>query len=109
MRRLLSTATRPRLQVWIAGLSLALWMALSPVTMLSGLRSSLAWITFASLFANVATCFGWWVSSLVNVRAERIDDRSSEVATVGHIEALEESHGALLRAIAEAHGIDVEP
>jgi hypothetical protein len=56
--------------------------------MLSGLRSSLPWLTFASLFANVATCFGWWVSSLVNVKAERIDDRSDEVATVAHIDGL---------------------
>lgn len=82
--------TRPRLHVWIAGLSLVLWLVLSPITMLTGLRSSLSWITAASLFANVATCFGWWVSAVVNVKAERIDDRSQEHVTLGHIEEMEQ-------------------
>lgn len=87
MKRLAAVSS-PRVQVWVAGLSLALWMVLSPIAMATGLKSALWWITFMSLFANVATCFGWWVAALVNVKAERIDDRSDEVATVAHIESL---------------------
>ena len=85
-----TAATRPRLQTWIAGLSLAAWLVLSPVAMLTGLKSALWWITFMSLYANVATCFGWWVAALVNVRAERIDDRHGELVTLANIEALEQ-------------------
>lgn len=86
VRRLIKAATSARLQVWIAGVSLVAWIVLFPVTMLTGLRSAIWFITLASLFANVATCFGWWVSSLVNVKTDRID----EIATLAHIEALEQ-------------------
>jgi len=90
MRPLIAAATSPRLQVWIAGLSLVTWMVLSPVTMLTGLKSAIWWITAASLFANVATCFGWWVTSLVQQRAERIEANSTEAATLERIEAMEQ-------------------
>lgn len=86
----MARSTSPRLQVWVAGCSLGLWLILSPAAMLTGLKSALWWITFMSLFANVATCFGWWVASLVNVKAERIDDRSDELATVAHVAQLAE-------------------
>lgn len=90
MRQILVGSTSPRLQVWVSGLSLGLWMVLSPIAMATGLKSALWWITFMSLFANIATCFGWWVASLVNVKAERIDDRSDELATVAHVAQLAE-------------------
>lgn len=90
MRKLIAAATSPRLQVWIAGMSLLLWTVLWPVTMGSGLATSLSWLTNASLFANVATCFGWWVTALVQLRAERIEANSSEAATLAHIEAMEQ-------------------
>lgn len=83
-------ATSPRLQAWIAGVSLVVWGLLSPVTMLTGLRGSLPWLTFASLFANVATCFGWWVAALVQLRAERIEANSTQAATLAHVEAMEQ-------------------
>lgn len=76
MRRLIAITTSPRLQVWIAGLSLVAWMILSPVTMTTGLRNAIWWITAASLFANVATCFGWWVTALVQLRTQRIEAAS---------------------------------
>ena len=90
MRRLISGATSPRLQVWIAGLALVVWIVLWPITMGSHLATSLSWLTNASLFANVATCFGWWVTSLVQLRAERIEASSTQTATLAHIEAMEQ-------------------
>ncbi len=65
----------PRVQVWIAGTSLLGWAIATPITLITGLRNSIEWIVFMSLFANVATCFGWWVSALVNVKAEQIHDK----------------------------------
>jgi hypothetical protein len=67
--------SRPRVQVWIAGVSLVCWAIATPITLITGLRSSLEWVVFMSLFANVATCFGWWVSSLVNVKADAIHEK----------------------------------
>lgn len=90
MKHLIAASTSPRLQVWIAGLSLVAWMILSPVTMATGLKNAIWWITAASLFANVATCFGWWVTSLVQQRAERIENSSTQAATLAHIEAMEQ-------------------
>lgn len=90
MRTLIVRATSPRLQVWIAGVALAVWLLLWPITMGSHLATSISWLTNASLFANVATCFGWWVTSLVQLRAERIESNSTETATLAHIEAMEQ-------------------
>lgn len=98
MRRLITAATSPRLQVWIAGLALLLWLILWPITMGSRLATSLSWLTNASLFANVATCFGWWVTSLVQLRTERIEESSTQAATLAHIEAMEERILARLEA-----------
>lgn len=44
MKRLTAVSS-PRVQVWVAGLSLALWMVLSPIAMATGLKSALWWIT----------------------------------------------------------------
>lgn len=89
MRRLIGGATSPRLQVWIAGVALVVWMFLWPVTMGSGLSQSIPWLTNASMFANVATCFGWWVTALVQLRAQRIEANSTQTATLAHIEQME--------------------
>lgn len=94
--RFLYGATRPRFQVWVSGASLAAWIVLSPIAMLSGLKSALWWITFMSLFANVATCFGWWVSSLVNARAERVEQNTDQAIHFSRIEQAEDTFRAEL-------------
>jgi hypothetical protein len=67
-----------------------LWFVMVPVTLIvAPLRTAILYLALMSVWANFATHLGGWISALVNVRAERIDDRSAEHATLAHIEALE--------------------
>lgn len=97
----------PNRQVRIAGLCTVLWLILSPITMLTALRASIPWLTAASLFANVATCFGWWVAAWANQRASNVEARTDEMASLQHIEQLTEGIAAVaeqLQRVDSLHG-----
>lgn len=116
MKRFVPWIAGPGRQVRIAGWCTIVWLLLSPVTMLTALRSSLPWLTAASLFANVATCFGWWVAAWANQRASNVEAATEEMATLRHVEEVvarleqlieqvekvDESHGSQLAEILEA-------
>ncbi len=103
MKRLLHGAqwlANPRVQVWFNGFWTVFWlimMCLTPV-FAHTLYAAVVWVSFISAWALFATHLGAWIAALVNVKAERIDDRTEEGAHLARIEAAEER---ILAAIAE--------
>jgi hypothetical protein len=90
MMRFAAFLAAPRVQVWFNGALTVLWLiALIPTFLISTLRTSILYVALISVWALFATHLGAWIAALVNVKAERIDDRSAEHATLGHLEAME--------------------
>lgn len=97
--RVVQWLAKPRVQTWFNGAFTVVWLVMMPVTlMIPVFRTSVLWIAFISAWALFATHLGAWIAALVNVKAERIDDRSAEAASVAHIEQLEERILAALTA-----------
>ena len=84
----------PRVQVWFNGSMTVLWFVMLPVTfMFQTTFQKVVWVSFISAWALFATHLGAWIAALVNVKAERIDDRTKEEA---HLAAMEETEARLL-------------
>ena len=98
MRRVISwflELANPRVQVWFNGLMTLLWlimMCLTPV-FAHNLYAAVVWVSFISAWALFATHLGAWIAALVNVKAERIDDRTEES---NHLVRIEQTEDRLL-------------
>jgi polyferredoxin len=77
--RIIERATDPRFQVRIWTIFTAMWVVLTPVTMLTVLSSSVPWLEFMSLFANAASCATALVAALAYVRAASADAKADHV------------------------------
>lgn len=79
MLRLLAVVERPSVQVKLWTVATAMWVLLTPVTMLSALAHSVPWLEFMSLFANSASCATALVAALAYVHAESANRKASHV------------------------------
>jgi hypothetical protein len=84
----------PRVQTWFNGAFTVVWLVMMPVTLLiPTFRTSVLWIAFISAWALFATHLGAWIAALVNVKAERIDNRTEQSR---HFQMIEESEQRLM-------------
>lgn len=91
LRKAASATSNPRVQVWFNGTAMVFWFVMMvPVLLVAYFSHSILWIAFISTWSLFATHLGGWISALVNVKAERIDDRQEEVAKLSHLCELEE-------------------
>lgn len=97
MRRLGLWVAKPNVQAWFNGVMTALWLMMLPITLMFPLfRTSILWLAFISAWALFATHLGAWIAALVNVKAERIDNR---VEQDRHFARIEEAEDRILSAI----------
>ena len=88
----MKSLANPRGQVWFNGLLMAVWLAMIPVTLLvPWFQKNILYVALLSVWALFATHLGAWIAALVNVKAERIDDRTEEAK---HLLAIEEQRSA---------------
>ena len=87
----LEWVAEPRVQVWFNGAMTLVWLVMMCCTPLfESLYAQVIWVSFISAWALFATHLGAWIAALVNVKAERIDDRTEESNHLAKIEATEE-------------------
>lgn len=92
---------KPKVQTWFNGALTVLWLVMMPVTLVIPVfRTSVLWIAFISAWALFATHLGAWIAALVNVKAERIDDRTEQGA---HFARIEEAEERLLLQLDQGH------
>ncbi len=83
-----------RVQVWFNGFWMVFWfIAMLATPLFHTLYSEVIWVTFISTWSLFATHLGAWIAALVNVKAERIDDRTEES---NHLVRIEETEDRLL-------------
>lgn len=88
---------KPTVQTWFNGIATALWLVMMPVTLMCAFfRTSILWLAFISAWALFATHLGAWIAALVNVKAERITNRTEEN---NHFARIEEAEVRILAAI----------
>ncbi len=96
----LRALSNPRGQVWFNGLFTLAWLVMLPVTLIFiGPFSTVLWVSFISAWALFATHLGAWIAALVNVKAERIDNRTEQSR---HFQLIEESEARLMVALQES-------
>lgn len=79
----------PRIQLRFWGIWTIAWLVLLPITLVTGLKTSLEWVVFMSLFANAASCGTAWVAALSYNRARRVDEANLHAK----LDRLAEHHG----------------
>lgn len=88
-----------RVQVWFNGFWMVFWfIAMLATPLFHTLYSEVIWVTFISTWSLFATHLGAWIAALVNVKAERIDDRTEENT---HLAMIEETEDRLLLEMGE--------
>ena len=96
----------PKVQVWFNGSMTVLWLLMMLATPLfESLYAKVIWVSFISAWALFATHLGAWISALVNVKAERIDDRTEEG---NHLLKIEETEERLLVKMGEVEARTLE-
>lgn len=81
----------PKVQARFNAAMTILWLVMLPITLLFVRTfSAILWVSFISAWALFATHLGAWIAALVNVKAERIDDRTEQGNHFTRIEAAEE-------------------
>lgn len=73
-RALVAWFTAGRTQIWAWGIWTVIWVVLMPVTLVTGLKVSLEWVVFMSLFANCASTGTAWVAAMGYQRSRRVDE-----------------------------------
>jgi len=92
----------PKVQTWFNGAFTVVWLLMLPITfVIPVFRTSVLWVAFISAWALFATHLGAWIAALVNVKAQRIDDRTEEGHHFARIEAAEDRIMARLDAMEE--------
>lgn len=89
MTRLLTFLSAPRNQILFWAFWTGMWCLLMPVTLATGLKTSLEWVVFMSLFANAASCGTALVAALAYHRAFRVDQANLHAK----LDRLAEHHG----------------
>ena len=90
----------PKVQTFFNGAFTLVWLAMMPVTLIFVHQfSTVLWVSFVSAWALFATHLGAWIAALVNVKAERIDNRAEQTK---HFELIEASEQRLLVALNES-------
>ncbi len=64
----------PKTQIMAWGIWTLVWLVLMPITLASGLKTSLEWVVFMSLFANCASTGTAWVAAMSYGRSKAVDD-----------------------------------
>ena len=101
MKKLAHWLAKPKIQSAFNGWMTILWLIMLPVTLIFPIfRSSILWVAFISAWALFATHLGAWIAALVNVKAERIDDRTEEALHLARIEATEQK---IIESLAQGH------
>ncbi len=93
-----------RVQVWFNGFWTVVWfvmMCLTPV-FAHNLYAAVVWVSFISAWALFATHLGAWIAALVNVKAERIDNRTEQSR---HFQMIEESERRLMLKLEESETV----
>ena len=86
--------SKPHMQYTFNGLMTVLWLVMLPITFIVPIfRSSVLWVAFISAWALFATHLGAWIAASVDMKAERIDDRTEQNA---HLLAIEKTENRLL-------------
>jgi len=82
---------KPSVQAHFNGWMTVVWLIMMCATPLfESLYAKVIWVSFISAWALFATHLGAWISALVNVKAERIDDRTEQNIHLAAIEAAED-------------------
>lgn len=93
----------PRVQTWFNGALTLVWLVMMPITLaFVGPFSRVLWVSFISSWALFATHLGAWIAALVNVKAERIDNRTEQGR---HFALIEESESRLMLALQESERV----
>jgi len=94
---------KPKVQTQFNGAMTVIWLVMMPITLLFiGPFSTVLWVSFISAWALFATHLGAWIAALVNVKAERIDDRTEDALHFDRIEAADTKRDAILEALTTA-------
>lgn len=84
--------SNPTVQTWFNGGFTLVWLCMLPITLyFIGPFSTVLWVSFISAWALFATHLGAWIAALVNVKAERIDNRTEQTHHFLRIEEAEEN------------------
>jgi hypothetical protein len=103
MLRIVRSLANSRGQVWFNGTLTAVWLAaIVPTLVLPQLRGSILYVALLSVWALFATHLGAWIAAMVNVKAERIDDRTGEALHFSRIEAADAHRDTILAALEQA-------
>lgn len=95
--RVLLWLAKPKVQVYFNGGMCILWLIMLPVTLYAKtLQTAILYIALLSVWALFATHLGAWISALVNVKAERIDDRAEQNQ---HLARIEEAEDRIISAL----------
>ena len=84
MARVIDFISKPRNQIRFWAFWTMAWLVLDPITMFTGLRSSVPWLEEMSLFANFASCGTALVAAWSYYSAKRVDDANLH-AKLDHI------------------------
>jgi hypothetical protein len=91
---------KPTVQTAFNGAMTLVWLVMLPITLIFvGTFSAILWVSFISAWALFATHLGAWIAALVNVKAERIDNRTE---TSRHFQMIEESEQRLMLKLEES-------
>ena len=105
--RALIWVAKPKVQTWFNGFWTVFWlvmMCLTPI-FVHTLFSAIWFVAFISAWALFATHLGAWIAALVNVKAERITNRTEQGA---HFARIEEAEDKIIQAVERlwCHGND---
>lgn len=99
MNRFVHWFIAPKTQIWAWGIWTLVWLVLMPITLSSGLKTSLEWVVFMSLFANCASTGTAWVAAMSYGRSKSVADERLN-------DKLDTIHQNQVKII-KHHGLDV--
>ena len=84
MNRFTKWFIAPKTQIMAWGIWTLVWLVLMPITLASGLKTSLEWVVFMSLFANCASTGTAWVAAMSYGRSKAVDDANLDAKLTEH-------------------------
>lgn len=106
MTRFATWLAKPIVQTRFNAAMTVLWLVMLPITLLFVRTfSAILWVSFISAWALFATHLGAWIAALVNVKAERIDNRTEQSR---HFQMIEESEQRLMLKLEESEKVTLK-
>ena len=97
---------KPGVQAKFNGWMTVIWLVMLPITLIfTKSFDTVLWVSFISAWALFATHLGAWIAALVNVKAERIDDRTEQNH---HLLMIEDIENRLLLKMDEVESTTLE-